>query len=67
MAAARARGKPLGRPATPAPLVARIEGFAAITSLSIRQIHAAVAGRASRAVVGVIVKRVRASSCDASL
>jgi DNA invertase Pin-like site-specific DNA recombinase len=60
MAAARARGKPLGRPATPAPLVARIEGLAETTTLSIRQIHAAVAGRVSRSVVGEIVKRVRA-------
>jgi DNA invertase Pin-like site-specific DNA recombinase len=42
MAAARTRGKPLGRPATPAPLVARIEGLAATTPLSIRQIHAAL-------------------------
>jgi DNA invertase Pin-like site-specific DNA recombinase len=67
MAAARARGKSLGRPATPAPLVARIEEFAATTPLSVRQIHAAVAGRASRAVVGVIVKRVRVPSCDAAL
>jgi DNA invertase Pin-like site-specific DNA recombinase len=69
MAAARARGKPLGRPATPASLVAQIEGLAATTSLSIRQIHAAVAGRASRAAVGVIVKRVRGRvpSGDASL
>jgi len=67
MAAARARGKSLGRPATPAPLVARIEALAATTSLSVRQIHAAVAGRASRAVVGVIIKRVRAQSGDTSL
>ncbi len=41
MTAARARGKRLGRPATPAPLVARIEGLAATTPWSIRQIHAA--------------------------
>ena len=61
MAAARARGKRLGRPRTPAPVVAQIEECAATTALSIRQIHAAVAGQASRAVVGVIVKRVRAS------
>ena len=40
MAAARARGKSLGRPAPPAPLVARIEGLAATTSLRMRQIHA---------------------------
>jgi DNA invertase Pin-like site-specific DNA recombinase len=59
MAAARARGKHLGRPATPAPLVARIEELATTTPLSIRQIHAALAGRVSRSVVGVIVKHVR--------
>jgi DNA invertase Pin-like site-specific DNA recombinase len=62
MAAARARGKSLGRPATLAPLVARIEGLAATTSLSIRQIHTVLAGRVSRSVVGAIVKRVRAQA-----
>ena len=59
--------KPLGRPATPAPLVARIEGLAATTPLSIRQIHAALAGRVSRSVVGEIVKRIRAQAPLASL
>jgi DNA invertase Pin-like site-specific DNA recombinase len=59
MAAARARGKSLGRPAPPAPLVAQIEGLAATTSLSIRQIHAVLVGRVSRSVVGAVVKRVR--------
>src|SRR5262247_2944658 len=39
MAAARARGKPLGRPATPAHLVARIEALAGTTGLSVRQIQ----------------------------
>ena len=67
MAAARARGKSLGRPTTSASLVARIEGFAATTPLSIRQIHAALAGRVSRSVVGVIVKRVRTQARLASL
>ena len=67
MAAARARGKALGRPATPSPLVARIEGLAVTTPLSIRQIHAALAGRVSRSVVGEIVKRVRAEARLASL
>jgi len=47
MAAARARGKRLGRPRTPAPVVAQIEEGAATTALSIRQIHTAVAGQAS--------------------
>jgi DNA invertase Pin-like site-specific DNA recombinase len=67
MAAARARGKSLGRPATPAPLAAQIEGLAATTSLSIRQIHAVLAGRVSRSVVGAIVKRVRAPAPLVSL
>jgi DNA invertase Pin-like site-specific DNA recombinase len=67
MAAARARGKRLGRPATSVPLVARIEVLAATTSLSIRQIHAACAGRVSRSVVGEIVKRIRAKARPTSL
>jgi DNA invertase Pin-like site-specific DNA recombinase len=60
MAAARARGKPLGRPATPAPLVARIEALAGTTGLSVRQIQGALSGQVSRSVVGDIVTRVRA-------
>jgi DNA invertase Pin-like site-specific DNA recombinase len=67
MAAARARGKSLGRPATPAALVARIEALAATTPLSIRQIHAVLAGRVSRSVVGTIVKRVRAQARPTAL
>jgi DNA invertase Pin-like site-specific DNA recombinase len=67
MAAARARGKPLGRPATRAHLVERIERLAETTTLSIRQIHAALAGQVSRSVVGQIVKRVRTQSSGAAL
>jgi DNA invertase Pin-like site-specific DNA recombinase len=67
MAAARARGKSLGRPATPASLVARIETLATTTPLSIRQIHATLAGHVSRSVVGAIVKRVRVQVRSASL
>ncbi len=67
MAAARARGKPLGRPATRAQLVVRIEMLAETTTLSIRQIHATLAGQVSRSVVGQIVKRVRAQSRNALL
>jgi len=67
MAAARARGKHLGRPGTRAQLVTRIEALAVSTTLSIRQIHIAVAGQVSRSVVGVIVKRVRAPSKGLSL
>jgi DNA invertase Pin-like site-specific DNA recombinase len=59
MAAARARGKPLGRPATPAPLVSRIEVLAGTTGMSVRQIQEALAGQVSRSVVGEIVKRMR--------
>jgi DNA invertase Pin-like site-specific DNA recombinase len=59
MAAAKARGKPCGRPATPAHLVARVEALASTTALSIRHIHHTVHGRVSRSVVGEIVKRVR--------
>jgi DNA invertase Pin-like site-specific DNA recombinase len=62
MAAARARGTPLGRPATPALLVSRIEGLAGTTGMSVRQIQEALAGEVSRSVVGNIVKRVRAPS-----
>jgi DNA invertase Pin-like site-specific DNA recombinase len=62
MAAARARGKPLGRPATPAPLVSRIEVLAGTTGMSVRQIQEVLAGQVSRSVVGDIVKRVRAQS-----
>ena len=59
MEAARTRGKPVGRPATPTRFVERIEELASSTDLSIRQIHDAVKGRVSRSVVGEIVKRVR--------
>src|SRR5215510_13225977 len=67
MAAARARGKPLGRPGTPAQLVSRIEALAGTTGLSVRQIQEALAGQVSRSVVGAIVKRVRAPSHPCSL
>jgi DNA invertase Pin-like site-specific DNA recombinase len=67
MAAARARGKRLGRPATRPVLMGRIEVLAATTTLSIRQIHATLAGQVSRSVVGQIVKRVRAQSRGVSL
>jgi DNA invertase Pin-like site-specific DNA recombinase len=67
MAAARARGKPLGRPATPAPLVSRIEALAGTTGMSVRQIQEALADQVSRSVVGEIVKRIRAPSHPSSL
>jgi DNA invertase Pin-like site-specific DNA recombinase len=67
MAAARARGKRLGRPTTPSPLVARIEALATTTDMSIRQIQGALKGRVSRSVVGEIVKRVREESQEVPL
>jgi len=60
MAAAKVRGKHVGRPATSSYLVARIEDLAGTTDMSIRRIHDALKGRVSRSVVGEIVKRVRA-------
>ncbi len=59
MKAARARGKHLGRPPVRRPLVTEIEVLAASTSLSIRQIHEKIGGKASRGIVGEITKRVR--------
>ena len=59
MAAAKARGKLCGRPATPAHLVARVEALAGTTELSIRHMHQVLEGRVSRSVIGEIVKRVR--------
>ena len=59
MAAARVRGKPLGRPATPQRCVEHIEALARSTEMSIRQIHEALKGRVSRSVVGAIVKCAR--------
>jgi DNA invertase Pin-like site-specific DNA recombinase len=67
MTAARARGKQLGRPATPAQLVSRIEALAGTTGMSVRQIQEALEGQVSRSVVGDIVKRVRAQSHTSSL
>ena len=60
MRAAEARGRHLGRPATPQRVVGEIEALATTTDLSIRQIHAKVGGKASRGVVGEITKRARA-------
>jgi DNA invertase Pin-like site-specific DNA recombinase len=59
MAAAKARGKRFGRPATPPHIVSRIEALAHTTSMSIRQIHRECASQVSRSLVGEIVKRVR--------
>jgi DNA invertase Pin-like site-specific DNA recombinase len=67
MEAARARGKPLGRPTTPARFVAHIEELAGTTDMSIRQIQDALQGKVSKSVVGEIVKRVRKEAQKASL
>ncbi|OZC01475.1 recombinase family protein [Rubricoccus marinus] len=66
MAAAKARGRHVGRPATNGDVAARVEELARTTDLSVRKIHAAIAdergGEAgvSRSVVGRIVKEIRA-------
>ena len=62
MEAAKARGKHLGRPATPPHLVARVENLAQTTEMSIRQITDALPGKVSRSVVGHIVQRIRKRS-----
>jgi DNA invertase Pin-like site-specific DNA recombinase len=67
MEAAKARGKLLGRPATPPHVVARVETLAQTTEMSIRQIKDALPVTVSRSVVGHIVKRVREQSRGVSL
>jgi DNA invertase Pin-like site-specific DNA recombinase len=67
MAAARVRGKRLGRPTTPARFVTRIAELAGTTDMSIRQIQDALQGSVSKSVVGEIVKRVREQSQEVSL
>ncbi|MHC4535418.1 MAG: recombinase family protein [Planctomycetota bacterium] len=59
MAAAKARGKKLGRPKTPDDLVREITDLAEKTDLSINKIRDRISGKVSRAVVGQIVKSVR--------
>jgi len=66
MRAAEARGKHLGRPAIPKRVVSEIEALATSTDLSVRQIQAKIAGRASRGIVGQITKRARAPSSPSS-
>ncbi|HYH21393.1 MAG TPA: hypothetical protein VD995_22520 [Azospirillum sp.] len=60
MRAVQARGKHLGRPPTPQHVINEIAALATSTNLSIRQIHARIAGRASRGIVGEVTKRARA-------
>ncbi len=59
MRAAEARGKHIGRPPTPPQIVSEIVALATLTDLSIRQIQARIAGRASRSMVGEITKGSR--------
>jgi DNA invertase Pin-like site-specific DNA recombinase len=59
MAAARNRGKKLGRPMTPPDLVKQIEILAKTTPLSINKIRNRIHNKVSRAVVGKIVKSIR--------
>ena len=61
MAAAKTRGKNLGRPKTSPLLVRQIEELAKTTSLSINEIKKQMDGEVSRAVVGQLVKKVRSS------
>jgi DNA invertase Pin-like site-specific DNA recombinase len=65
MAAAKARGRHVGRPATDKSVARRVEQLAQTTDLSVRKIHQTLADErdgepgASRSVVGRIVKGVR--------
>ena len=56
-AAAKNRGKKLGRPETPPYLVTQVEKLAKTTPLSINKIKESIANKVSRAFVGQIVKR----------
>lgn len=67
MAAAKARGKRLGRPKTPSCLVKQIEALAETTDLSINKMRERIDGKVSRAVVGQIVKHVRDQHNPASI
>lgn len=59
MAAAKSRGKKLGRPKTSNRLITKIEELAQNTDLSINKIRAEVNNEVSRATVGQIVRQVR--------
>lgn len=50
----------LGRPSIPKHIIHEIERLAASTDLSVRKIHAKIAGKANRGAVGEITKQVRA-------
>ena len=61
MAAAKARGRHVGRPPTNGAVVVQIDHLARTTDLSVRKIHAALAEETnvSRSVVGRVVKGAR--------
>lgn len=59
MAAAKSRGKKLGRPEIPPYLIQKIEHLAQTTDLSINKIRFEIEDKVSRAAVGQIVKKVR--------
>ncbi|MFT6810499.1 MAG: DNA invertase Pin-like site-specific DNA recombinase [Saprospiraceae bacterium] len=59
MAAAKTRGKKLGRPKTPPYLRKEIEDLARNTELSINKIRTETHNKVSRATVGQIVKQIR--------
>lgn len=59
MAVAKTKGKKLGRPKTATILIDEIEELAGITKLSINMIKKEIGGKASRAVIGKIVQKIR--------
>ncbi len=59
MKAAKAHGKHLGRPRTPASIITEVEELARMTDLSVREIQRRIGGKTGRGVVGDIVKRIR--------
>ena len=62
MAAAKSRGKTLGRPKVARSVQRRIEHLAKTTDLSINKIRADIGNEISRAKVGQIVKKAREES-----
>jgi len=62
MKAAKVRGKHLGRPRTPARVVAEVEELARTTDLSVPEIQRRIGAKTGGGVVGDIVKRIRHDS-----
>ncbi len=65
MKAAATRGRHMGRPSIPQPVVAEIERLATSTDLSIRKIQEKIGGKASRGTVGEITRKVRTTQDSA--